>query len=125
MISQDWGTLGSRVYQIAALNERSAKYRELVEEANTKVGSKEDMALAAIAALNAAERSRQIADERAADLRDRLEELNRQIEELEQKSEHRVCGLFDWCLPWLRGRGRRGHDTHLSAEMEELLDPLV
>ncbi|CAM6086745.1 unnamed protein product [Calypogeia fissa] len=111
--------------EIAALNERSAKYRELVEEANTKVGSKEDMALAAIAALNAAERSRQIADERAADLRDRMEELNRQIEELEQTSEHRGCGLLDWCLPWLRGRGRRGHDTQLSAEMEELLDPLV
>lgn len=111
--------------EIAALNERSAKYRELVEEANTKVGSKEDMALAAIAALNAAERSRQIADERATDLRDRLEEMNRQIEELEQKSEHRGCALLDWCLPWLRGRDRRGHDTQLSAEMEELLDPLV
>lgn len=111
--------------EIAALNERSLKYKELVEEAQSKVGSKEDMALAAIAALNAAERSRQIADERAADLRDRIDEMNRQLEELEQQRERRGCGLLDWCLPWLRGRGRRGQDSQLSAEMEELLDPLV
>lgn len=96
-----------------------------MEEANIKVGSKEDMALAAIAALNAAERSRQIADERAADLRDRIEEMNRQLEDLEQKGEHRGWGLFDWCVPWWRLRGRRGQDSQLSAEMEELLDPLV
>jgi chromosome segregation ATPase len=112
-------------HQIEALKERLAKYKELVEEANSKVSSKEDMALAAINALNAAERSRQIADERGADLRHRIEDMNRQLEELEQRAENRGCGLLDWCLSLFRSRSRQGQNPQLSAEMEELLDPLV
>ncbi|KAG6543052.1 hypothetical protein Mapa_015548 [Marchantia paleacea] len=121
--------LEKRNKEITTLNERISELKEMVEEANSKVSSKEQMAMAAIAARNAAERSLQIADERASDLRHRVEDMTRALEELEQGGDFWARGLLDMCWPWMRGRGRPGingagpQPVHGSAEMEELLEP--
>ncbi|BBN14630.1 hypothetical protein MPTK1_6g13090 [Marchantia polymorpha subsp. ruderalis] len=121
--------LEKRNKEIITLNERISELKEMVEEANSKVSSKEQMAMAAIAARNAAERSLQIADERASDLRHRVEDMTRALEELEPGGDFWARGVLDMCWPWMRGRGRPGinaggpQPVRNSAEMEELLEP--
>lgn len=114
--------------QVSQLNKQIDGLKIAREEAALKVRSKEEMASAAIAARTAAERSLQMADERAAELRERLEELNKQLEENESRKEYRLgLSLLDMCCPWLRNRRRssEGGGTQMAAEMEELLEPLV
>ncbi|KAL2620800.1 hypothetical protein R1flu_001005 [Riccia fluitans] len=121
--------LENRTKEIEILNERVSELKEMVEEANSKVSSKEQMAMAAIAARNAAERSLQIADERSSELRLRVVDMTRALEEMEQSGDFRTPGLLDMCWPWLRGRGRPGvnsegpQQVRGSAEMETLLEP--
>lgn len=66
---------------------------------NGKLKLKEELAATAIAAQAAAEKSLQLADSRAVGLRDRIEELTKQIEEAEsrEKSRRRVRHI---CWPW-------------------------
>ena len=95
-----------------------------------KLRSKEEMAAAAIAARSAAERSLQRADERAAEFRERLEELNKQVEEADMNRDYRLgVWWLDSCWPSSRNRHRSSNNTRggtqLVAEMEELLEPLV
>lgn len=114
--------------QVSELNKQIDRLKRSGEEAVLKLRSKEEMASAAIVARTAAERSLQMADERAAELRDRLEELNKQMEEADRNKEFRLgLGWLDMCCPWLRNR-RSASDrraTQMAAEMEELLEPLV
>lgn len=115
-------------FEVSQLNKQIDGLKIAREEAALKVRSKEEMASAAIAARTAAERSLQMADERAAELRERLEELNKQLEENESRKEYRLgLSLLDMCCPWLRNRRRssEGGGTQMAAEMEELLEPLV
>ena len=116
--------------QIAGLNQQITQLKSTGEEVLAKLRSKEEMAAAATAARTAAERSLQMADERAAELRERLEELNKQLEDADRIREYRGpigMGLFDMCWPRLRNLGRPSGPggTQLAAEMEELLEPLV
>jgi len=115
-------------WQVSELNKQIDRLKHSGEEAVLKLRSKEEMAAAAIVARTAAERSLQMADERAAELRERLEELNKQMEEADRNREYRLgLGWLDMCCPWLRNR-RRSSDrgaTQMAAEMEELLEPLV
>ncbi|EFJ23187.1 hypothetical protein SELMODRAFT_415737 [Selaginella moellendorffii] len=120
------------LFLITTLNQLVVHLRQSLEEANSKLQSKEEMAAAAIAARNAADRSLKIADERAAELRERLEEMSRQLEDVEAQVERsRICGgkLLE-VFPWLQGRissyrANLRQATVPSAEMEELTEPLV
>ena len=60
---------------------------------------KEELAAAAMAAQEAAERSLQLADGRSSGLRERIEELTRQLEEGEsrERNSRRVRRI---CWPW-------------------------
>ncbi|KAJ7570992.1 hypothetical protein O6H91_01G144000 [Diphasiastrum complanatum] len=119
--------------EIASLNGELVEVRKSLQEANYKLKSKEEMAAAAVTARNAAERSLRIADEKAADLRERLEEMAQQLDEADGRIERsHICGVgfLDLCCSWLRRRDR--HNANLgeaggnqSAEMEELMEPLV
>ena len=115
-------------WQVSELNKQIDRFKTSEEEAKLKLRSKEEMAAAAIAARTAAERSLQMADERAGEMRERLEELNKLIEESDRNKDYRLgLGWLDTCCPWLRDR-RRSSDrggTQMAAEMEELLEPLV
>lgn len=66
---------------------------------NRKLNMKEELAAAAMAAQAAAEKSLQLADRRAAGLRERVEELSRQLEEAEsrERSRRKVRRI---CWPW-------------------------
>eukprot|EP00246_Nothoceros_aenigmaticus_P000705 TRINITY_DN1093_c0_g2_i10.p2 TRINITY_DN1093_c0_g2~~TRINITY_DN1093_c0_g2_i10.p2 ORF type:complete len:102 (-),score=21.94 TRINITY_DN1093_c0_g2_i10:888-1193(-) len=98
-------------------------------ESSSKLRSKEEMSVAAIHARNTAERALILADERAAELRERIGDMTRQLEEADRKGDKlsgwglgaRAMGCFDMCWPWLRGRGR----PESFAEMEQLMEPLV
>lgn len=112
--------------QVSELNKQIDRLKHSGEEVRLKLRSKEEMAAAAIVARTAAERSLQMADERAAELRHRLEELNRQMEDADRNKEFRLgLGWLDMCCPWLRNRRRSSGSTEMAAEMEELLEPLV
>lgn len=113
-------------YEVSELNKQIDRLKHSGEEVRLKLRSKEEMAAAAIVARTAAERSLQMADERAAELRHRLEELNRQMEDADRNKEFRLgLGWLDMCCPWLRNRRRSSGSTEMAAEMEELLEPLV
>lgn len=83
--------------------------------------------MAAIHARNTAERALILADEKAAELRERIEEMARQLEESDRNGgksvgvTSRIAGCLDTCWPWLMGRGRPDG----CAEMEQLMEPLV
>ncbi|CAK9195033.1 unnamed protein product [Sphagnum troendelagicum] len=121
--------------EIALLKQQITDMRRVVEEAKLEVRSKDEMSSAAIAARDAAERSLQMADERAMDLRDKVEELNKQLEEAFRVREFGgstgIGGLFELCWPRWQSRGRSVSSSHnrgggnSAAEMEQLLEPLV
>lgn len=75
------------------------KTKTALQISNGKLKLKEELAAAAIAAQAAAERSVQLADSRAAGLRDRIEELMKQLEEAEgkERSRRKVRHI---CWPW-------------------------
>lgn len=83
----------------AILKEELEKTKAALEVSNSKLKLKEDLAAAAMAAQAAAERSLQLADSRAAGLRERIEELTKQLEEAErrERSGRRVRHI---CWPW-------------------------
>lgn len=117
--------------QIAFLKDRTRQLSDSLEDSNNKLRSKEEMAAAAIAARNAAERSLRIADERAVQLRKRIEDMARQFELLEGKDDGATpTGWFDACWPyqWVRGRLPDSHGNPTPRpgdEMEKLLEPFV
>lgn len=117
--------------EIAALKRQTEQLSQSLEESNSKLQSKEEMTMAAIAARNAAERSLRIADERAVELRERIEELNRQFDALERLGDGGMSsGLYNMCWPyqWFRGRPLFFQSNTIaqpSAEMGELFEPLV
>lgn len=117
--------------EITALKKQVEHLSQSLEESNSKLQSKEDMTTAAIAARNAAERSLRVADERAVELRERIEELNRQFDALERLGDGGISsGLYNMCWPsqWFRMRPlffQGSTPTQPSAEMGELFEPLV
>lgn len=117
--------------EIAALKKQTEHLSQSLEESNSKLQSKESMTVAAIAARNAAERSLRVADERAVELRERIEELNRQFDALERIGDGGISSsLYSLCWPnqWFRGRPlffQSSTPTQPSAEMGELFEPLV
>ncbi|XP_061364485.1 uncharacterized protein At3g49055 isoform X2 [Gastrolobium bilobum] len=75
------------------------KTKAALDISNGKLRLKEELAMTAIAAQEAAERSLKLADGRSVELRQRIEELTRQLEESEkrERNSHKVRRI---CWPW-------------------------
>ncbi|GLJ48984.1 hypothetical protein SUGI_1033470 [Cryptomeria japonica] len=119
--------------EIKTLRQDLEEMRQSLDEANSKLKSKEEMAAAAVAARDTAEKSLQLADERASRLRARIEELTRQLEESDGGDEQqniRRMRYACWPLQWL-GTGTLGayftayRDANGNSAEMELSDPLL
>lgn len=101
-------------------------------ELEKKLKFKEETAAAAMAARDAAEKSLRLADLRASRLRDRVEELTRQLEESDLQGEARrnrrgpryVCWPWQWLGFDLVGVQRSETPEQNSNEME-LSEPFL
>ena len=100
-------------------------------ESEKKLKFKEETAAAAMAARDAAEKSLELADMRASRLRDRVEELTRQLEEFENREDLRGRNVPRYaCWPWqwlgldFVGSNRSDMQQQNSNEME-LSEPLL
>ncbi|XP_042494795.1 uncharacterized protein At3g49055-like [Macadamia integrifolia] len=113
--------------EVARLTEELEKMEASLDLLDSKLKLKEELATTAMAAQAAAERSLQLADSRAAGLRERIEELTKQLDEAdrsgERKNRHRVRHI---CWPWhalrVNSAGMRGRNVkRMLPEMEALL----
>lgn len=106
--------------------------RQAVIESEKKLKFKEETAEASMAARDAAERSLRLADTRSSRLRDRVEELTRQLDELDTRETSRT-GLNRpryMCWPWqwlgLDYVGtQRPEPSQQPANEMELSEPLL
>ncbi|KAB2598647.1 hypothetical protein D8674_001567 [Pyrus ussuriensis x Pyrus communis] len=91
--------IGEREKVIAILKQELEKTKAALDISNGKLKMKEELAVTAMAAQAAAERSLQLADSRASGLRARIEELTKQVEEAEsrERNNRRVRHI---CWPW-------------------------
>lgn len=115
-------------HEVAALKQELQKTKGALDISNGKLRLKEELAMTAIAAQEAAERSLQLADRRGVELRRRIEELTRQVEEAEkrERSSHKVRRL---CWPWQVFRlsssnvadSRIGNAKRMLPEMQSFL----
>lgn len=88
---------------MSAIRQELEEAKQAVIESEKKLKFKEETAAAAMGARDAAEKSLKLADLRATRLRERVEELTRQIEELESRRETSRSGLSRpryICWPW-------------------------
>ncbi|KAL6127142.1 hypothetical protein ACLB2K_075185 [Fragaria x ananassa] len=97
---------------IAILKQELEKTRAALDISNGKLKLKEELAANAMAAHAAAEKSLQLADSRAAGLRNRIEELSRQVEEAESRERHsrRVRHI---CWPWRSLKVNPANNSHV------------
>ncbi|CAN0858816.1 Uncharacterized protein At3g49055 [Linum grandiflorum] len=117
--------------QLSALKQELEDTRMSMSESEKKLKFKEETAAAAMAAREAAEKSLRLADTRASRLRDRVEELTRQIEEFETREDTRgrnrpryVCWPWQWLGLDFVGTSRPEIQQQTSNEME-LSEPLL
>ncbi|CAL5209544.1 unnamed protein product [Lathyrus oleraceus] len=113
---------------VAVLKQELQKTKGALDISKGKLRLKEELAMTAIAAQEAAERSLQLADRRGVELRRRIEELTRQVEEAEkrERSSHKVRRL---CWPWQVFRlsssnvadSRIGNAKRMLPEMQSFL----
>ena len=92
-------TIALLFYKVAILKQELEKTRAAMDMSNGKLKMKEELVSAAMAAQAAAERSLQLADSRAAGLRERIEELTRRLEESEGRERSRLKIRYI-CWPW-------------------------
>uniref|UniRef100_A0A5B6ZWT4 Putative paramyosin n=1 Tax=Davidia involucrata TaxID=16924 RepID=A0A5B6ZWT4_DAVIN len=118
--------------QLSALRQDLEEARQAVMESEKKLKFKEETAAAAMAARDAAEKSLRLADLRASRLRDRVEELTHQLEELDTREHSRKgqTGPRYMCWPWqwlgLNFVGVHQSDTQQQSSNEmELSEPLL
>ncbi|KAM7484169.1 hypothetical protein LguiA_000178 [Lonicera macranthoides] len=92
------------VAQLSALRQELEEAKQAVIESEKKLKFKEETADAAMAARDAAEKSLRLADLRASRLRDKVEELNHQLEEHDNTRETSGTGQSSRpryvCWPW-------------------------
>ncbi|OEL24757.1 hypothetical protein BAE44_0014223 [Dichanthelium oligosanthes] len=116
--------------QISSLRKELDEAKQAMLELENKLKFKEETAAAAMAARDAAEKSLKLADMRSSRLRERLEELNRQVEESDNRNDsvnrngHRyMCWPWQWLgLNYVRLPPTETDQT--SNEME-LSEPLI
>ena len=117
--------------QLSTLKQELEDTKQAMIESEKKLKFKEETAAAAMAAREAAEKSLRLADMRATRLRDRVEELSRQLEEFENREDSRGRnGPRYACWPWqwlgLDFVGVRRTETRQQSSNEmELSEPLL
>ncbi|CAH2033981.1 unnamed protein product [Thlaspi arvense] len=113
------------------LREELEEAKQAIRESEKKLKFKEETAAAAMGARDAAERSLRLADNRATKLRERIQELNRKVEELETHRDMNSSNRARYaCWPWqLLGidfvGGRRVESEQQSSNEMELAEPLL
>ncbi|KAK3447185.1 hypothetical protein EUGRSUZ_A02769 [Eucalyptus grandis] len=85
---------------VIILKQELEKTKAALDISNGKLKLKEDLVTTAMAAQEAAERSLQLADRRAAGLRERIEELTRQLEGADGKENKNRRRVRHFCWPW-------------------------
>ncbi|XP_051122314.1 uncharacterized protein LOC127245462 [Andrographis paniculata] len=122
------------VVQLEAVRQELEEAKQAVVESEKKLKFKEQTAEAAMAARDAAEKSLRLADTRATRLRDRVEELSRQLDELDTRDPARtrltrpryVCWPWQWLGLDFVGSHRSGAEPPLQSSNEmELSEPLI
>ncbi|EYU30609.1 hypothetical protein ABFS82_11G062800 [Erythranthe guttata] len=125
------------VAQLASVRQELEEARQAVMESEKKLKFKEETAEAAMGARDAAEKSLRLADMRSSRLRDRVEELTRQLDELDTResssattittalNRHRyVCWPWQWLGLDYVGSQRSELPQQTANEME-LSEPLI
>lgn len=114
--------------QLSSLRQELVEAKHTMIEFENKLKLKEEIAAAAIAARDAAETSLKLADVRAGRLRERVEELTRQLElldknDLANRNSHRyIC----WPWQWLGlDSVRYQTDVQENPNEMELSEPLI
>lgn len=117
--------------QLSAVKQELEEARQAILESEKKLKFKEETATAAMAAREAAEKSLSLADMRASRLRDRIEELSHQLEELETREDSTgrnrpryVCWPWQWLGLDFVGHHRPETQQQGSNEME-LSEPFL
>ncbi|KAI9386611.1 hypothetical protein POPTR_010G049400v4 [Populus trichocarpa] len=117
--------------QLSAVKQELEEARQAMLESEKKLKFKEETATAAMAAREAAEKSLSLADMRASRLRDRIEELSHQLEELETREDSTgrnrpryVCWPWQWLGLDFVGHHRPETQQQGSNEME-LSEPFL
>lgn len=119
------GTLS--LLQAASLKEELEATRVSLDLANNKLKLKEELAATAMAAQEAAEKSLRLADTRSAILRERIEELAKQLEAVESREDQSIrWRIRRMCWPWevlkaAPGDSRRRPNRRRLSDMEGLL----
>ncbi|KAI9169899.1 hypothetical protein LWI28_019254 [Acer negundo] len=116
--------------QLSALKLELEEAKQALLESEKKLKFKEETATAAMAARDAAEKSLRLADTRASRLRDRVEELSRQLEVFETREDSRGRnGPRYVCWPWqwlgLDFVGHRPDSQRQTSNEMELSEPLI
>ncbi|PON74646.1 paramyosin [Trema orientale] len=120
------------IAQLSALKQELEEAKGAMLESEKKLKFKEETAAAAMAARDAAEKSLRLADSRASRLRDRVEELTRQLEEFENREDSRgrsrpryVCWPWQWLGMDFVGVSRLDDIQQQSSNEMELSEPLL
>ncbi|KAI4384776.1 hypothetical protein MLD38_002882 [Melastoma candidum] len=92
--------IGERDKVVTILQQELDKTRVALDISNGKVKLKDDLVSAAMAAQEAAERSLELADSRTSELRQRIEDLTRQLEEVDGKDRNKRKRIRRICWPW-------------------------
>ncbi|KGN49580.1 myosin heavy chain, non-muscle isoform X1 [Cucumis sativus] len=120
--------------QISGVKQELEEARQVILDSDKKLKFKEETVNAAMAARDAAEKSLRLADVRASRLRERVEDLTRQLEQLDNREESRigssnghryVCWPWQWLgLDFVGSRHSETQQQESSNEME-LSEPLI
>ncbi|KAL5727438.1 hypothetical protein ACHQM5_000634 [Ranunculus cassubicifolius] len=118
--------------KVMVLSEELRKAKTSLNTSNNKIKLKEQLAAAAMAAQEAAQKSLEVADRRATELNDRIESLTRQLEVAEDKGSRSLqLKARHMCWPWRalnvnpgRPRQRRGARRRVP-EMQSLLHYII
>ncbi|XP_060203660.1 uncharacterized protein At3g49055 [Lycium barbarum] len=97
------------------------KIKAALRTSNSKLQLKDELEAAAIAAREAAERSLQLADSRATELRKQIEELTRQLEVAEKKERINRRRLRHVCWPWRALKFCTVNDTTAVRQVTRML----
>ncbi|XVF85080.1 hypothetical protein PTKIN_Ptkin17bG0089700 [Pterospermum kingtungense] len=121
--------------QLSAVKQELEEAKQAMLESKKKLKFKEETAAAAMAARDAAEKSLRLADMRATRLRERVEELSRQLEEFETREDSRgrngpryVCWPWQWLgmdFVGLRTPEMRQQSSNEMELSEPLSEPLL
>ncbi|GKV31161.1 hypothetical protein SLEP1_g39888 [Rubroshorea leprosula] len=115
---------------VVILKQELEKTKAALDISNGKLKLKEELAAAAMAAQAAAEKSLQLADGRAAELRERIEELTKQLEEAENREKkhrkgRRICWPWQFLKMHMTANSNTGVQNvrRMLPEMQALLHP--